>query len=135
MDDTFQNNSDFSLAVELGKLLNDHNGGDVVVMDMRPINFWTDFFVIATVTSSTHLMGLERHIKEFAREKGVEILRHSRRPETGAEQRFDEWSLIDLGTIVIHLMAVTTRSFYELERLWNTAPLIYQTRSHSSKSS
>jgi len=140
MDDTFQINRDFSLAVELGKLLDDHKGGDVVVMDMRPINFWTDFFVIATVTSNTHLMGLERHIKEFAREKDIEILRRSRRPETNAEQRSteqrsDEWSLIDLGTIVIHLMAAKTRSFFELERLWNAAPLIYQAGSHSSKSS
>jgi len=119
--------SDASLAVDIGKLLSDHHGGDALVMDMRALNFWTDFFVIATVTSGTHLSGLERHIKEFARERDVEILHRSRRPKSDAEQQNDEWCLLDMGTIVVHLMSSQARSFFELERLWNTAPLIYQT--------
>jgi len=133
MGDMSRNESESSLAVELGKLLNDHHGGDVVVMDMRSLNFWTDFFVIATATSSTHLMGLERHIKEFARERGVEILHRSRKPKNNGEQHPDEWHLLDLGTIVVHLMSVKVRSFFELERLWSAAPLIYQTESPQTK--
>ena len=136
MDGMSQNNRDFLLALELGKLLDAHNGGDVMVMDMRSLNFWTDFFVIATVTSNTHLMGLQRHIKDFARERDLEILHRSR------ELRSDEWCLLDLGSIVIHLMSAKLRSFYELERLWNTASLVFDSRAHggvppvhSSKSS
>ena len=110
-----------STAIALGKLLDDHKGGDVLVMDMRELNFWTDFFVIATVTSSTHSMGLEKHVKEFARENDLEILRRSRKPESD-----DEWSLLDLGGIVIHLMTERARSFFELERLWSAAPFIYR---------
>ena len=125
MDDTLQTD-DASLALELGKLLKDHRGSEVVVMDMRPLHFWTDFFVIATTTSRTHLAGLERHIKEFARERGTEILRRSRKPKSFAESQTEpqseEWSLMDMGTIVIHLMTANARSFFELERLWNTAP-------------
>jgi len=150
MDDTLQKSHDYFLALELGKLLNEHKGADVVVMDMRPLGFWTDFFVIATVSSSTHLMGLDRHIKDFTREKGIQILRHSSKgaAKTGrlspagssmeggsADQRSDEWQLLDLGTIVIHLMTARTRSFFELERLWSAAPLIYKAGSYSSKSS
>ena len=122
MDDTLQNSAALqNLAVEFGKLLNDHRGADVVVMDMRPLNFWTDFFVIATVSSDTHLSGLERHIKDFSGEKGLEILRRSRRPEQN-----EEWSLLDLGGIIIHLMTERARSFFELERLWGAAPVIYR---------
>ena len=146
MDDILRNNrnfstSDLSLATELGKLLDSHNGGDVVVMDMRSLNFWTDFFVIATATSSTHLKGLERHIKEFARERDVEILHRSRKPKNNPNQQAterssDEWCLLDLGAIVIHLMSAKVRSFFELERLWSTASFIYQGgEAHSSKSS
>jgi len=115
MEDTLQID-----AIELGKLIDDHRGGDVVVMDMRALNFWTDFFIIATVTSNTHLLGLERHIKEFVREKGLEILHRSRKPEGD-----DEWCLLDLGSIVIHLMSNKVRQFFELERLWGAALLIY----------
>jgi ribosome-associated protein len=127
MDDTLQNSNLQTKALELGKFLEDHRGADVVVMDMRALNFWTDYFIIATVTSNTHLLGLERHIKDFIREKGMEILYRSRKPENNAERSSAEWHLLDLGGIVVHLMTAGPRSFYELERLWGAAPLIYQT--------
>ena len=104
-----------TIAIELGKLLTDHRAADVTAMDMRQLNFWTDFFVIATVTSSTHLEGLDRHIKDFAAEKELQILRRSRIDSN------DEWRIIDLGNIVIHLMTEKSRSFFELERLWSSA--------------
>jgi len=117
-----------ALALEIGKLLEDHNGGEVTVLDMRKLNFWTDFFVIATVTSGTHLSGLERHMKDFAIERDVEILRRSRRPKlssgslSGIEGQNDEWCLLDMGSIVVHLMSANARAFFELERLWSAAP-------------
>jgi ribosome-associated protein len=107
-------------ALALGELLRNARGLDVVTLDLRRLNSWTDFFVIATVSSGAHRSGLERHIKEFAREKGFEILRRSARPSGGVE---DEWSLIDLGNIVVHLMTEKARRFYELERLWAAGPL------------
>jgi len=125
MDDTLQIN-----ALELGKLLDDHNGLKVVVMDMRALNFWTDFFIISTVTSNTHLSGLQRHIKDYTKEKGIEILHRSKRPDkkidpASSELSSEEWSLLDLGGIVIHLMTAKIRNFFELERLWSAAPIIY----------
>jgi ribosome-associated protein len=133
MEDTLLNNDVLQNARELGKLLDDHNGGDVIVLDMRSLNFWTDFFIIATVTSNTHLSGLERHIKEYVREHELEILRRSSRPERAAAQSSDEWSLIDLGAIVIHLMSAGTRSFFELERLWSAATPVYRAEAEKTK--
>ena len=154
MDAMSQTEGEF-FALELGKLLDDHRGLEVLVMDMRPLNFWTDFFIIATVTSNTHLAGLERHIKNYVQEKDLEIFHRSRKPKTNTEHRSparssavlgsadigsDEWSLLDLGDIVIHLMTAKTRQFFELERLWSAAPLIFRAGdsksvTHSSKSS
>jgi len=108
--------ADLSSAInyteDLGSLLQEHNGQDVCVMDLRGVNNWTDFFIIATATSRTHMDGLERHIKEFCHEKGIEINGSSRKNAD------DEWRLIDLGSVIIHLMTGGTRDFYELERLW-----------------
>jgi len=97
----------------LAQLLKDHNGQDVSMMDLREINNWTDFFIIATATSIAHMDGLERHIKEFCAENKIDILGCSRKSAD------DEWRLIDLGRIIIHLMTSRLREFYELERLWN----------------
>ncbi|MDR3166317.1 MAG: ribosome silencing factor [Treponema sp.] len=118
MDDTFPGD-DKNSALAIGGMIREHKGGDVVVMDLRGLNSWTDFFVIATVTSYTHMQGLQRNIKEFAREWNMEILRgHRKQP---AE---DEWNLIDMGNIVIHLMTAKSRAFYELERLWSAAEIL-----------
>ncbi|MDR1955364.1 MAG: ribosome silencing factor [Treponema sp.] len=130
MDDTFQTantpDAGYTAALELGTLLREHRGGDVLVMDLRKLNGWTDFFVLATVTSTTHLLGLEQHLKDFSREKGLEILRRSPRPAALARSSSEEeWRIIDLGDIVIHLMTAQTRAFYELERLWSMADVVF----------
>jgi ribosome-associated protein len=63
------------------------------------------------------MQGLERQIKEFCRARDIEIVRASTNPSTLGE----EWKLIDLGAIAVHLMTENARSFYELERLWSHA--------------
>ena len=104
------------LALELGRRIRDHRGGDVAVLDLRELNIWTDFFVIATVSSSTHLQGLYRQIKDFALERELDILYRHRNVRAD-----NEWSIVDMGTIVVHLLTARARSFYELERLWSSA--------------
>jgi ribosome-associated protein len=110
------------VALSLGALLRDHRALDVAVLNLRECNSWTSFFVIATASSISHLQGLERHVKDFCREQGLEILRRSPRSRLAAE---DDWRLTDLGTVVVHLMSERARNFYELERLWSAAPRIF----------
>ena len=104
-------------AIALGKLLEDHKGGDVVVLDVTGKNTWADYFIIATVTSSAHSRGLQKHVYESIEELGLEIRPTKRKLPDG-----DEWALIDLGDVVVHLMTATARSFYDLEKLWFGAP-------------
>ncbi|GMO32569.1 MAG: ribosome silencing factor [Termitinemataceae bacterium] len=105
--------SGFDTAKELCELLKEHNGGDVTLIDLRNIPMWTDFFIIVTVTSSTHLGGLERRIKEKVKEKNLGLLRSHKK-----SAKDDDWQFCDLGDIVIHLMSEKSRAFYDLERLW-----------------
>ncbi|MCL2808498.1 MAG: ribosome silencing factor [Treponema sp.] len=102
-------------AAKLTELLREHKGQDVSLLDLQGINNWTDYFIIATVSSKTHMDGLERHVKEFCHEREIDILGCSRKDSD------DEWRLIDLGSIIIHLMTSNTREFYDLERLWRAA--------------
>jgi ribosome-associated protein len=111
----------------LCSLLEEHKAGDVVALDLREIHSWTDYFIIATVTSGAHRDGLVRHIKDFAGERGFAM-----RKGPGKSGPDDGWSLVDLGTVVIHLMSSSSRSFYELEQLWSSAKIVW---SYSSKSS
>ncbi len=108
-------------AEGIAQLLAGHKGIDALAMDLTGLNTWTDFFVITTVTSSTHLKGMHRHLKEYASEHGLTILRRQRKTASD-----EEWSLIDFGNIVVHLMTSRARSFYELERLWGDAVICWK---------
>ncbi|MCL2276878.1 MAG: ribosome silencing factor [Treponema sp.] len=99
-------------AASVAELLREHKGLNVSLLDLRGICNWSDYFIIATVTSKTHMDGLGRHLKIFCGENNIDFSGSSgKNPD-------DEWRLIDLGNIIIHLMTPATREFYDLERLW-----------------
>jgi ribosome-associated protein len=104
-------------ALALGQVLAEHKGMDVIVIDLSAQAGWTDRFVIATATSGAHLRGLERFVDEEAAALGLQRLHKS----TLADD--DEWLLVDLGSIVVHVMTESARSFYELEKLWFQSPV------------
>ena len=107
-------------VLALCTLLEEHKGGDVAALDLRNLHSWTDFFIIATVQSGAHLQGLLRHVKDFAVDRGYAVLRSQ-----GKNDENGGWSLVDMGTVVIHLMTAQVREFYELEELWSSAGRIF----------
>ncbi|MDR0402272.1 MAG: ribosome silencing factor [Treponema sp.] len=112
------------LVTALCALLEEHKAGDVAALDLRELHSWTDYFIIATVTSGAHRDGLLRRVKDFAGEKGLVM-----RGGPGKPAPNDGWSLADLGTVVVHLMSPSSRSFYELEQLWSSAKTVYSSKS------
>ena len=106
-------------AREIAKLMEDGKGNDVTLLDISGLNSWTDQFVIVTVTSSAHWQGLYKQIKEYIKDNDLEIHLTNRKSPDG-----DDWNLIDLGAIVVHLMSESARSFYDLEKLWHAGKTI-----------
>lgn len=106
-------------AREIAKLMEDGKGNDVTLLDISGLNSWTDYFVIVTVTSSAHWQGLYKQIKEYIKENDLEIHVTNRKSPDG-----DDWNLIDLGAIVVHLMSESARTFYDLEKLWHAGKII-----------
>ena len=106
-------------AIEIANLMEDGKGIDVTLLDISGLNSWTDYFVIVTVTSSTHWQGLYKQIKEYIKDNDLEIHVTNRKSPDG-----DDWNLIDLGSIVVHLMSESARSFYDLEKLWHAGKVI-----------
>lgn len=106
-------------AIEIAKLIEDGKGSDVVLLDISELNSWTDYFVIATINSSTHWQGLFKQVKEYIKTNDLEIHLTNKKTPDG-----DDWNLIDLGVIVVHLMSEQARNFYELEKLWHNGKVI-----------
>ena len=101
-------------AQELARLIQDGKGDNIVLLDISELNSWTDYFVIATVSSSTQSQGLQKQIKDYIKDSGLEVHKTNKKISDG-----DDWNLIDLGSIVIHLMSKEAREFYDLEKLWH----------------
>lgn len=106
-------------AKEIAQLMEDGKGNDVVLIDVSGLNSWTDYFVITSVTSSTHWQGLYKQIKEYIKENDLEIHLTNKKSPDG-----DDWNLVDLGPIVVHLMSENARNFYELEKLWHAGKVL-----------
>jgi ribosome-associated protein len=104
------------IVLDLAKLTEDSKAQDVTVLDVSELNSWTDYFVIATVSSVTQWQGIYKAIKDFAKENELEI-----RQTQGKNSQSGEWNLVDLGRVVVHLMSADARNFYELEKLWHAA--------------
>ncbi|MBU3849948.1 MAG: ribosome silencing factor [Candidatus Treponema excrementipullorum] len=105
--------TDKEKALEIAQLMEDGKGKDVVVLDVSQLNSWTDFFVIVTVNSSVHWKGLYKIVKDYVKENDMQIHITNKKTPDG-----DDWNLIDIGTVVVHLMSEDARNFYDLEKLW-----------------
>ena len=90
---------------------------DVVILDLRGIASFTDFFVICSGNSDTHLEGISNAILEKLEENAVGLWHRE-------GSRHDNWILLDYVDVVVHLFLREAREFYNLERLWADAPTV-----------
>jgi len=116
-------------ALAVARLLEEHRGEDVVVLDVGEAAGWTDYFVIATVASAARRRGVLRAVAAYLEAR--DIPRLNRRQHTEEEG----WILLDCGRLVIHLMDPECRAFYELEKLWFRSQALYSSNSSRSRSS
>lgn len=107
-------------VIGVSKLLKDYDGGRTIAIYVGDVSSFTDYFVISTARSMTHLGGLHRRVEEYLSRHDVKPFnRHKRSDE-------NEWTLLDFGFIVVHLMTEEMREFYELERLWFNGTVVYR---------
>ena len=107
-------------AISIAKILEDYKGENVVVLDLSEKNTFTDYFIIASSSSVSYSKGLEKHVIEEAEKLDLKEVKKISKSSDG-----DEWKLIDLGEIVVHIMTPLARKFYELEKLWYDAKYIF----------
>jgi len=99
------------------RALDDHKAVDIRVLDLRKISNATDFFVIASGTSDTHVRGLAERVVESMETDG-------RRPHHIEGVSAGRWALLDFVDVVVHVFHPTLRDYYQLERLWSDAPVV-----------
>jgi ribosome-associated protein len=109
--------SSAALAQRAAHICVEHKANDVVLLDLRDVTDMTDFFVIASGTSDTHVRALGEHVLEELKRDGT-TAHHVEGLTPG------RWVLLDYVDFVVHLFHPTLRNFYQLERLWSDAALV-----------
>ncbi|HVZ48205.1 MAG TPA: ribosome silencing factor [Gemmatimonadaceae bacterium] len=95
----------------------DNKANDVVLLDLHGVTDMTDYFVIASGTSDTHVRSIAEHVVEALAAAGVK----ARAAEGTTHGR---WVVLDFVDFVVHVFHPSLRNFYQLERLWGDAPAL-----------
>ena len=91
--------------------LNEVKGKDICCLEVGELTDLTDFMVIVTGNTIRQVRALADGLVLSAKKNGVKIL--------GVEGYGEaNWTLVDLGDLVVHIMLPEARKFYDLEKLW-----------------
>lgn len=115
--------------IEIGKkclgFLDEKKAENPVFMDLRKVNTYLNFFIIATGNSKIHCRSLARELERFAIAEGLKMY--------GTPDYNSEWIIIDFGEIIAHIFTEDMRGFYQLERLWADAEKYYMDKMEDEK--
>lgn len=93
----------------------DKKAEDLVVLDLRGISTFTDYFVICSGTSEPQLKAISSSIREQVRDK------LGRKPFSEDGYPVSQWIVLDYGEVIVHLFHTEKRAYYSLEDLWSDA--------------
>jgi ribosome-associated protein len=94
--------------------LEDRKGQKILALDVRRLTSIADIMVIVSGTSNRHVKALVDSVVEAATAAGCKPI--------GVEGlETNEWVLVDLGDVLVHVMQAEPRAHYDLERLWSEA--------------
>ena len=106
------------LAQRAAGILIEHKANDVVLLSLKGVSDMTDYFLIASGTSDTHVRSLGNSVLEDMKKETGQMAHHVEGLPQG------RWVLLDYVDFVVHVFHPTLRNFYQLERLWADAQVI-----------
>ena len=104
-------------AITIADVLADTPANHTRVMDIRSISTLADFFVISSGENERQLRAITRQLTE-------ELASRQARPSKIEGDAASGWILIDYGDVVVHVFSDELRTFYNLEELWQDAPVV-----------
>jgi len=91
---------------------------DVVILDMRGLVHYTDFFVLCTARNTRHVEAIAEEARAMLKSEHGMMAQGTEGREAG------RWVLVDFSDVVLHVFGEQWRGFYDLDGLWQDAPRI-----------
>ena len=96
---------------EIKEILDDKKGIDSEIIHVGEKTTLTEYFVLVTGTSSTHVKALAGEVEAKLSEEGIVPLNFERKMS-------DSWIALDYKDVILHIFSKETRELYNLEKLW-----------------
>lgn len=103
-----------SLLEKIINLLEDKKGIDIKVMDVKEETTLSDYFLVVSGTSNTHIKALADNVE-------IELKKQNIYPNKIEGYNTSTWILMDYGDVVVHIFTEQERQNYNLEELWEKA--------------
>ena len=103
-----------AIAKKISEFCSDKKAEDVVLLDMRKIVNFCDFFVICSGNTDRHLKAIADGIQDGLKDIKINV-KYNRASKDAS------WVVFDIGDIVVHIFRKDVREFYNLEHLWQDA--------------
>ena len=103
--------TELELAKAAAKALDSKKALNLKILHITELSVIADYFVIATGTSNTQVKALADEVESRVKEQGVA-------PSHIEGYNSNSWVLLDYGSVVVHVFTQESRSFYDLDRLW-----------------
>lgn len=100
-----------ALAIRIAKILDGKKAQDVRVLKVRDLTVLTDYFVIASGTSTTQVAALADEVEFQLSQQGC-------KPYHTEGYDSKNWVLLDYSSVIVHVFVPNTRTYYDLEHLW-----------------
>ncbi|NPV78088.1 MAG: ribosome silencing factor [Anaerolineae bacterium] len=97
--------------------LEEKKAEDIILMDIREVASFTDYFIICSGTSDRMLSSLVEAVLKTAKRYIKTISKPEGEPSGG-------WMVVDLGDIVLHIFSPDQREYYQLEKLWDRGKIL-----------
>jgi len=105
------------LAHTIVNALEEKKGENIILLDIKEITSFTDYFIICTATSNRMLNALADGVMEKTRIDHNRKGRIEGTPDSG-------WIIVDYGDIVVHIFDTELRQYYRLEELWDEGKVL-----------
>ncbi|CDA92203.1 iojap-like protein [Ruminococcus sp. CAG:563] len=103
-------------AKNIAKILDKKKAIDIIGIETKELTVMSDYFIIASGTSNTHVRALADEVDDEMKKLGVEV--------DHIEGRATGWILLDYNDVLVHVFQPESRQYYNIERLWNDAARI-----------
>jgi ribosome-associated protein len=105
------------MARNIVNALEEKKGEDILLLDLKGIASFTDYFILCNgstdrmlnALADTLLKDLRKELKKKGRKEG---------------EAHEGWLIVDYGDVIVHLFSPDQREYYRLEELWNDGKVL-----------